>query len=343
MTTTLIPVIAPPDQAVYAAARARSDAQAKPVGALGRLEELAAWVAACQGECPPRALDDIRVVVFAGDHGVAASQVSAYPVEVTPMMTHGILNGHAGVSALARAVGARVSIYDLGISAIDGVPDEVRRFHIGPARPIDQTDAITAEQLDAALDAGDTIAAEAIADGAQLLIAGDLGIGNTTPSAALVAATLGLRGADVSGHGSGIDDAGLARKIAVIDRALDRVGDRAAEPRQRLAALGSADIAAAAGFMAGAARRGIPVVVDGLIASAEALLADALYPGTRAWLVAGHVSTEPGCALAQAHLGLEPLIDLRMRLGEGSGAVMGAGVLKAAVTALRDMALLADL
>ncbi|MFT3876153.1 MAG: nicotinate-nucleotide--dimethylbenzimidazole phosphoribosyltransferase [Propioniciclava sp.] len=343
MTTTLTPVIAPPDHAVYAAARARSDAQAKPVGSLGRLEELAAWVAACQGECPPRALEDVRVVVFAGDHGVAAAQVSAYPVEVTPMMTHGILDGHAGVSALARAVGASVSIYDLGVTTLAGVPDEVRRFHIGPARPIDHEDAITEEQLDAALAAGDTIAAEAIADGAQLLIAGDLGIGNTTPSAALVAATLGLRGTDVSGHGSGIDDAGLDRKVAVIDRALDRVGDRAADPRQRLAALGSADIAAAVGFMAGAARRGVPVVVDGLIASAEALLADALYPGTRAWLAAGHVSTEPGCALAQAHLGLEPIVDLRMRLGEGSGAVMSVAVLKAAVAALREMALLADL
>ena len=343
MTITQTPVIAPPDAAVYSAARARSDAQAKPVGSLGRLEELAAWIAACQGECPPSALDDARVVVFAGDHGVAASGVSAYPVEVTPMMTHGILNGHAGVCALARSVGVSVSIYDLGVTAIEGVPDEVRRFHIGPARPLDAEDALTSEQLDAALAAGDTIAAEAIADGAQILAAGDLGIGNTTPSAALVAATLGLRGADVSGHGSGIDNAGLHRKIAVIDRALDRIGDRAADPYQRLAALGSADIAAAVGFMAGAARRGVPVVVDGLIASAEALLADSLYPGTRAWLVAGHVSTEPGCALAQDALDLEPIIDLRMRLGEGTGAVMGIGVLKAAVTALRDMPLLADL
>jgi nicotinate-nucleotide--dimethylbenzimidazole phosphoribosyltransferase len=162
--------IAPPDQTVHAAAHALSDAQAKPVGALGRLEELAAWVAACQGECPPRPLTDVRVVVFAGDHGVAASGVSAYPAEVTPAMVHGILAGGAGVNALARAVGASVTVYDFGVRVLEGVPEEVQRFRIGPARPIHLEDALTESELAAALDAGDTIAAEAIAEGAQLLI-----------------------------------------------------------------------------------------------------------------------------------------------------------------------------
>ena len=335
--------IPPPDQTVHAAAHALSDAQAKPVGALGRLEELAAWVAACQGECPPRPLTDVRVVVFAGDHGVAASGVSAYPAEVTPAMVHGILAGGAGVNALARAVGASVTVYDFGVRVLEGVPEEVQRFRIGPARPIHLEDALTESELAAALDAGDTIAAEAIAEGAQLLIAGDLGIGNTTPSAALLAASLDLRGADVAGRGTGIDDKKLAGKVAVIDQALDRIGDRARDPRQRLAALGSADIAAAVGFISGAVRRGVPVVVDGLIASVEALLADELYPGSRAWMVAGHRSTEPGCELAQTHLGLTPILDLQMRLGEGSGAVLSVGVLKAAVAALREVTLLADL
>ena len=335
--------IAPPDQTVHAAAHALSDAQAKPVGALGRLEELAAWVAACQGECPPRPLTDVRVVVFAGDHGVAASGVSAYPAEVTPAMVHGILAGGAGVNALARAVGASVTVYDFAVRVLEGVPEEVQRFRIGPARPIHLEDALTESELAAALDAGDTIAAEAIAEGAQLLIAGDLGIGNTTPSAALLAASLDLRGADVAGRGTGIDDKKLAGKVAVIDQALDRIGDRARDPRQRLAALGSADIAAAVGFISGAVRRGVPVVVDGLIASVEALLADELYPGSRAWMVAGHRSTEPGCELAQPHLGLTPILDLQMRLGEGSGAVLSVGVLKAAVAALREVTLLADL
>ena len=335
--------IAPPDPSVLAAARSLSDAQAKPTGALGRLEELAAWVAACQGVCPPRPLADVRVVVFAGDHEVAASGVSAYPAEVTPAMVHGILAGGAGVNALARAVGASVTVYDFGVRVLEGVPEEVQRFRIGPARPIHLEDALTESELAAALDAGDTIAAEAIAEGAQLLIAGDLGIGNTTPSAALLAASLDLRGADVAGRGTGIDDKKLAGKVAVIDQALDRIGDRARDPRQRLAALGSADIAAAVGFISGAVRRGVPVVVDGLIASVEALLADELYPGSRAWMVAGHRSTEPGCELAQTHLGLTPILDLQMRLGEGSGAVLSVGVLKAAVAALREVTLLADL
>lgn len=335
--------IAPPDQNAYAAARAHSDAQAKPVGALGRLEELGAFIASCQGEVPPRPLEDVRVVVFAGDHGVAASGVSAYPVEVTPAMLHGILAGGAGVNALARSVGVKVSVYDLGVTAVDGVPDEVRRFHIGPARPIQEDDALTPEQLDQALQAGDTIAAEAIADGAQLLIAGDLGIGNTTPSAALIAATLGLSGDEVAGTGTGIDEAGRARKAALIDQALARVGTRAEDPRQRLAALGSADIAAAVGFMGGAISRGVPVVVDGLISSAEALLTEELFPGAKAWMVAGHVSTEPGCSRAQDALGLKPILDLGMRLGEGTGAVLAVGILRASVAALREVSLLADL
>ena len=335
--------IAPPDPSVLAAARSLSDAQAKPTGALGRLEELAAWVAACQGVCPPRPLADVRVVVFAGDHEVAASGVSAYPAEVTPAMVHGILAGGAGVNALARAVGASVAVYDLGVRQLDGVPAEVQRFRVGPARAIQREDALTERELETALDAGDTIAAEAIAEGAELLIAGDLGIGNTTPAAALLAASLDLRGADVAGRGTGIDDATLATKIALIDAALDRVGDRAADPMQRLAALGSADIAAAVGFISGAVRRGVPVLVDGLIASVEALIADELHPGARAWMVAGHRSTEPGCELAQTHLGLDPILDLQMRLGEGSGAVLAVGVLHGAIAALREVTLLADL
>ena len=332
-----------PDPSLRAAAQARSDAQAKPTGALGRLEPLGAWLAACQGVNPPRPLTDVRVAVFAGDHGVAARGVSAYPTQVTVAMVHGILAGVAGVSALARSVGATVTVHDLGVDGLTGVPAEVSRFHVRPARPISDEDALTPDELAAALAAGDTLAAEAIADGAQLLIAGDLGIGNTTPSAALVAATLGLRGGDVAGSGTGVDAAGLARKAAAIDAALDRVGDRAADPQQRLAALGSADIAAAVGYMIGAASRGVPVVVDGLIASAEALLAEELAPGASAWMVAGHVSTEPGCALAQRRLGLTPLLDLGMRLGEGSGAVLAVPIIEASGAALREIAALADL
>lgn len=334
--------ITPPDEAARLAAQERSDAQAKPTGALGRLEELGAWVAACQGQCPPRPLTDVRVVVFAGDHGVAASGVSAYPAEVTPAMVHGILAGGAGVNALASTVGASVEVLDLGVRGLAGVPARVSRFRVGPSRPIDAEDALTADEFERAWDAGDAVAAEAASSGADLVIAGDLGIGNTTPAAALVAAALGLPADRVAGRGTGIDDDAWRRKVAVIDAALARVAADAG-PQDLLRALGSADIVAATAFMAGAAKRGVPLVIDGLIASAEALLAELCQPGTAAWLVAGHRSPEPGCAFAQDRLGLSPILDLGMRLGEGTGAVIAVGVLHGAVAALRDVALLSDL
>lgn len=343
-TTVRTPVRAPSNQA-YAAARQLSDGQAKPLGALGRLEELAAWVASCQGTCPPRQLDDVRVVVFAGDHGIAADGVSAYPVEITPAMVHGIAAGHAGVSALAAANGVAVSIHDLGV-AVDfpDLPPEVSRYKVRTSSgAIHLTDALTRAEAEQALAAGDAIAAGHVADGAQLLIAGDLGIGNTTIAAALIAASLGVPAAAVTGRGTGIDEGTLTHKTTLVEAALDRAGARVADPVERLAALGAADFAAAVGFMTGAARRGVPVLLDGVIAAAEALVAEDLAPGTKAWLRAGHRSTEPGQALALDRLGLTPLVDFSMRLGEGSGAVLAVPVLRSAVAALTGIAQLSDL
>ncbi len=343
-TPSRTPVRAP-SNAAYAAARALSDGQAKPLGALGDLEALAAWVASCQGVCPPRQLDDVRVVVFAGDHGIAADGVSAYPVEITPAMVYGIAGGHAGVSALAAANSVSVSIYDLGVAVdFDDLPPEVSRFKVRRSSgAIHLTDALTRAEVEAALAAGDTIAAEQIADGAQLLISGDLGIGNTTVAAALIAATLGVPGAAVTGRGTGIDEGTLVHKTALIEAAVARAGDRVADPVERLAALGAADFAAAVGFISGAARRGVPVLLDGVIAVAEALVAEDYAPGTKAWLQAGHRSTEPGQALALDRLGLAPLVDFSMRLGEGSGAVLAVPVLRSAVAALTGIAQLSDL
>ena len=343
-TPSRTPVRAP-SNAAYAAARALSDGQAKPLGALGDLETLAAWVASCQGACPPRQLDDVRVVVFAGDHGIAADGVSAYPVEITPAMVYGIAGGHAGVSALAAANNVSVSIYDLGVAVdFDDLPPEVSRFKVRRSSgAIHLTDALTRAEVEAALAAGDTIAAEQIADGAQLLISGDLGIGNTTVASALIAATLGVPGAAVTGRGTGIDEGTLVHKTALIEAAVARAGDRVADPVERLAALGAADFAAAVGFISGAARRGVPVLLDGVIAVAEALVAEDYAPGTKAWLQAGHRSTEPGQALALDRLGLAPLVDFSMRLGEGSGAVLAVPVLRSAVAALTGIAQLSDL
>ena len=334
-----------PSNAAYAAARAHSDGQAKPLGALGDLETLAAWVASCQGQCPPVQLDDVRVVVFAGDHGVAQEGVSAYPTDITPAMVYGIVGGHAGVSALAVANNVRVLIYDLGV-AVDfpDLPPEISRFKVRRSSgAIQLTDALTRQQVEQALAAGDLIAEEQIADGAQLLIAGDLGIGNTTIAAALIAASLGVPAAAVTGRGTGIDEATFARKTALVQAALDRAGDRVADPIERLAALGAADFAAAVGFLTGAARRGVPVLLDGVIAVAEALVAEDLAPGTKAWQRAGHRSTEPGQALALDRLGLKPLVDFSMRLGEGSGAVLAVPMVRSAVAALNGIAQLADL
>ena len=337
--------IAPPDATAAAAARLRSDGQAKPLGALGRLEDLGVWLAGCQGVSPPRPLADVRVVVFAGDHGVTASGVSAYPAAITPAMVRAIAAGVAGVSVLAAANQVSVSLYDLAVDAeFTDLDPEISRFKLRRGSgSIDREDALTAAEVTAALAAGDRIAAEQIADGAQLLIAGDLGIGNTTVAAALIAASYGLPATAVTGRGTGVDDATLAHKTAVIDAALARAGARAADPMQRLAALGSADLAAGVGFLLGAARRGTPVLLDGLIALAEAVVAASIDSGVVAWLAAGHRSTEPGQSVALTRLGLEPLLDLGLRLGEGTGAVAAVPLLRSAVATLRDLAQLSDL
>jgi nicotinate-nucleotide--dimethylbenzimidazole phosphoribosyltransferase len=333
-----------PKNSAYAAARTLSDGQAKPAGALGRLEELAAWAASVQGFCPPHQFDDVRVDVFAGDHGVTEAGVSAYPAAITAAMVRGIAAGRAGVSALAAANGVRVAIHDISVAVdfpdLPGVGRHKVRYSSGP---IHLTDATTVAETERALAVGDAIAAEQIADGAQLLIAGDLGIGNTTVAAALIAASLGVWAAAVTGRGTGIDDSALAHKVAVIDAALARVGDRAQGPVELLATLGSADMAAGVGYITGAARRGVPVIVDGVIAAAEALVAEQYAPGTKAWLQAGHRSTEPGQALALDRLGLRPLVDFGMHLGEGNGAVLAVPMLRSAVAALTGIAQLSDL
>lgn len=334
--------LAPPDPHARAAALARSAAQAKPLGALGRLEHLAAWLAACQGTCPPEPLHDVRVVVFAGDHGVAAHGVSAYPASVTPLMVREIVAGRAGVNALAASVGVRVRVVDIAVDDdLDGLPEAVSggKLRRGSGA-IHLTEAITRSEAERALAHGAELARAEIADGAQLLIAGDLGIGNTTPAAALIAALTGSPAAAVTGRGTGIDAETLAHKRALIGRAVARCAG--ADPLGQLAGLGSADLAAAAGFMIGAAEAGTPVLLDGVIALAEALVAERLAPGAVAWMAAGHRSPEPAASIALEALGLEPLLDLGLRLGEGTGAVLAVPLLRAAIAGLRDIAPLAD-
>lgn len=330
-------------------AEKRLAALATPPGALGRLGDLAVWVAACQGQVPPLPVDHVRLVIFAGDHGVAAHGVSAFPPAITGAMVRTFLHGLAGVSALAKAHGVEVRVLDLGVDEdFDDLDEHVRealtahKIRRGSGA-IHLEDALTIDETRAALAAGAAVAREEIAAGAQLLISGDMGIGNTTPAAAVVAAGLGLPASEVVGRGTGIDDAALLHKTAVIDAALARADARTDDPIETLAALGSADLAASTGFLLAAAQEGVPVLLDGLMSVACALTADRIEHGAAGWYAAGHRSTEPAQSLALAKMGLEPLLDLGLRLGEGSGAVAAVPLVRSAAALLRDVALLAEL
>ncbi|MCG3752039.1 nicotinate-nucleotide--dimethylbenzimidazole phosphoribosyltransferase [Amycolatopsis sp. Poz14] len=336
MPSFAIPV---PDAAARAAALERLDGLVKPVGSLGRLEELAAWLSAAHGAVPPRPLDDVRVVVFAGDHGVSAQ--SAYPREVTAAMVRVFLAGRSGVTVLAAQVGASVRVADIAVDwDASDVPAEVTAHKIRRGSgAIDVEDALAPGEALAAFEAGRAIAAsESTAD---VLIPGDMGIGNTTVCAAVVASALGLPAAEVVGTGTGVSGEALERKTAVVAAALSR--RPVTDPFDRLTALGSACLAATAGFLVEAAVRGIPVVLDGIFSATAALVARDIAPGAEQWWLAGHRSTEPAQAFALKALGLTPILDLGLRLGEGSGAVQAVPTLRAARAVIAEMGLLADL
>ncbi len=310
----------------------------KPAGALGVLEGTSVRLAGVQGVCPPQRLARPAVAVFAGDHGVHAQGVSPWPQEVTTAMIENFRAGGAAVNVLARQVGADVYVVDMGVAGDlepgEGLLDrKVRRgtsdLATGPAMTRDEA----VEALAAGIDVAETLADR----GYDCLLTGDMGIANTTPSAALVAAFTGVEPAAVTGRGTGIDDPTLARKVAVVTGALrDRpVGD---DPVETLASLGGFEHAGLAGFVLGAAARHLPVVLDGVIAGAAALVAQALAPESVGYCFAGHRSVEPGHAVALERLGLRPLVDLDLRLGEGTGAVLAFPIVEAAGATLREMA-----
>ncbi|GAB6985584.1 nicotinate-nucleotide--dimethylbenzimidazole phosphoribosyltransferase [Nocardioides pyridinolyticus] len=339
--------VSAPSEIARGHAAKRLGALATPPGALGRLGELGVWLAACQGRVPPAEVADVRLVIFAGDHGVAQHGVSAFPPAITGAMVRTFLTGRAAVSALAAAHGVRVRVLDLGVDEdFEDLPEDVRAALTAhkvrrSSGAIHVEDALTLDETRTALAAGAAVAREEA--GAQLLLSGDMGIGNTTPATALVAAVLGLPAAEAVGRGTGIDDATLAHKASVIDAALCRAGARTADPVELLAALGSADLAATTGYLLAAAQDGVPVLLDGLMSVASALVADRMEPGAAQWFAAGHRSTEPAQTLALAEMGLEPLLDLQLRLGEGSGAVAAVPLVRSASALLRDVALLSEL
>jgi nicotinate-nucleotide--dimethylbenzimidazole phosphoribosyltransferase len=341
----LVSRIGLPDADVREAALARQARLTKPAGALGRLEDLSAWLCAVQGEVPPRPLDTVRVVVFAGDHGVARTAgTSAYPPEVTAQMVVNFVSGGAAVNALARLHGAGVRVVDLAVDADYAelgasvpaavVADRVRRS----SGSIDREDALTREEAEQAFAAGLRVADEEVDSGADLLIAGDMGIGNTTPAAALVGLLCGKDAASVVGRGTGIDDLTWMRKTAAVRDAMRRGRPHKGDPVGLLGVVGGADIAAMVGFLLGAAARRTPVLLDGVVPCAAAVVAHRIAFRSREWWQAGHRSTEPAQAAALERLSLEPIVDLGMRLGEGTGALVALPVLAAAGATLREMA-----
>jgi len=327
----------PLDAAAMAAARARQAALLKPPGALGRLEALAVWLAGCTGEALPRVA--ARVVVAAADHGVAAEGVSAYPAAVTPAMVRAIASGQAAVCALAAEAGAELVVLDAGVRG--GVPG-VRSLGLAPSANLAEAPALAVAAVAHAVDAGRALAAEAAADGVTVLVGGEMGIANTTPATCLAAVLTGRPPDSLVGPGTGLDADGVARKRAVVARALARHGPEIGGPLSALRRLGGGELAVLCGLALGAGEQGLAYVCDGLIATAAAAIAVAIEPDLAPRLLAGHRSPEPAHAALLAHLGLEPVLDLGLRLGEGTGAVAALPVLRLACAAHAGMATFAE-
>ena len=334
--------LVPADERAAAAALARHDILTKPQGSLGRLEAIGVQLAAIAGVVPPPRPTPAAVAVFAGDHGVVAQGVTPWPQAVTAQMVANFLAGGAAINVLARSVGASVTVVDVGVAYdVPDAPGLVRRRVRGGTRDLAVEAALTDDEVSAALDVGAEVAVALVADGARALVTGDMGIGNTTAAAAVIAALTGRAASDVTGRGTGIDDEMLAKKVAVISRALARLPERAGG-RAVLREVGGLEIAALAGFVVGGAAARVPVLVDGVIAGAALLAAVDVAPLALPYVIAGHRSTEPGASAVLAHLALEPVLDLGMRLGEGSGACLALPVVDAAARVLGEMATFDD-
>ena len=337
-----IAAIGPLDAGAVAAAEARQGILTKPPGSLGRLESLSIQLAGIFGEPIPQVRGK-AVIVVAGDHGVAAEGVSAYPGEVTPQMVFNFLAGGAAINALAHHAGAEITVIDAGVAvdlepqpglAIAKVGYGAGNIAVGPA--MSREDAIRC------LEIGINAASDSADGGANLIAGGDMGIGNTTPSAAITAAITGADVATVTGRGTGVDDAGLEGKIAAVRRALEVNQPDGADGLDVLSKIGGYEIGALAGVMLGAAARNCAVIVDGFISGAAALIAWRLCPNIATRCIAAHCSVEPGHNVALQAMGLSPLLDMSMRLGEGTGAALAMHIVEASAKCLAEMATFAE-
>ncbi len=326
------------DTGAMAAARARQAQLTKPPGSLGRLEELAVRLAGIRG-APAPSIRDKAVIVMAADHGVAAEGVSAYPQSVTAQMVANFLAGGAAINVIARQVGARVVVVDMGVAApLPPHPHLVSRRIAPGTGNMTRGPAMTRDAAVAAIETGIGVVESEIRWGLDIVATGDMGIGNTTASSAVCAVMTGEPVAGVTGSGTGVDGRQLAHKINIIERALAVNSPDRADPIDVLAKVGGYEIGGLAGVVLGAAAHRVPIVIDGFISGAAALIAAALSPGAKDYLVPAHCSVEPGHRVLLRHLGLEPLLDLEMRLGEGTGAAMGIWLCETAVRLLNEMA-----
>jgi nicotinate-nucleotide--dimethylbenzimidazole phosphoribosyltransferase len=334
--------IVPLDEAAMAAARARQDTLTKPLGSLGRLENISVLLAGIFGEPMPR-IRRKSVILAAGDHGVVAEGVSPYPQEVTPQMVYNFLRGGAAINVLARHAGADILILDAGVAADLEPHPLLRSAKIGRGTAnIAIGPAMTRQQAIQCIETGIEAAREQIAEGADLIACGDMGIGNTTPSSAITAVITGADPAVTTGRGAGLDDPGLSHKIEVVRRAIQVNRPDSRDGLDVLAKVGGFEIGVLAGAMLGTAASHRPVVVDGFISGAAALIAWTVSPLARHYFIASHQSVEPGHRVGLTAMGLSPLLDLEMRLGEGTGAALAIHIIEAASRCLVEMATFAE-
>jgi nicotinate-nucleotide--dimethylbenzimidazole phosphoribosyltransferase len=334
-----VAAIRPASIEAMAAAEERQSMLTKPRGSLGVLEDLGTRLCGMYGECPPPMPEPVTIAVFAGDHGVHAQAVSPWPQEVTIQMVGNFLAGGAVINAFGRQVGAEVIVIDMGVAGelpqAQGLA--VRKIAAGTA-DMTQGPAMTAAQVQAAIEVGIEVVRDCVARGSRLLVTGDMGIANTTASAALISVFTGLDAAKVTGRGTGIDNPMLEHKVSVIETAITINRASPQNPLAALAGVGGFEHAGVVGYLLGAAALRTPVILDGVIACSAALVAKAIAPRAADYWVAGHRSAEPGASAALAHLDLTPLVDLGMCLGEGSGAALAVPLVQASARILREVA-----
>ncbi|MCM2359560.1 MAG: nicotinate-nucleotide--dimethylbenzimidazole phosphoribosyltransferase [Geobacteraceae bacterium] len=330
--------IQPVDPALLAEAQKKLDNKTKPLGSLGRLEEFARRFAAISGSLSPDTRKKV-IFTFAADHGVVEEGVSAFSREVTPQMVYNFINGGAGVNVLARHCGSEVLVVDIGVDHDFGaIPGLIRKKVARGTRNFTRGPAMSRDEALAAIGVGIELAAHARAEGVALVGTGEMGIGNTTPASAIIAAISAKPAREVTHRGTGISDAALENKIRVIERGLELNRPDPRDPLDVLAKVGGLEIAGIAGLVLGCAANRIPVVVDGFISSAGALIASELHPHVKEYIFASHRSVEIGHGFMLERLAAEPILDLGLRLGEGTGAALAIGIIEAAVKVLNEMA-----